>query len=187
MIAQFIHTDWEDVDGKAFNFLVGIASPEDAGPELVVEGDKKGELYYGTNAGVLVGDGTRHGTRECDHRAKRGVRITCSIYLADLNKNNLPVVAGDTTSMFPPEGEVNWIWSQRGRHWHKDGGRSLETDLGRTPFAVEDALDECDKKVLDGKCIGDTEERAGCLKTCGVFVDDAVYKPGEERRKVFGY
>lgn len=38
----FIHTDWEDVDGRAFNFLVGISSPKGAGPELVVtEGDRK--------------------------------------------------------------------------------------------------------------------------------------------------
>ena len=174
------------MDGRAFNFLVGIASPDDAGPELIVEADKKGEVYYGSNAGVLVGDGTRHGTRECDHRAKRGVRITCSIYLADLNENNLAVVAGDTTSIFPP-GDEEWIWSQRGRHWHKDGGRSLVNDLGRTPFHVEDELNGCEKRVLNGECMGDTPARRQCLKSCGVFMDDEKYKPGKKRSEVFGY
>jgi hypothetical protein len=53
----FIHTDWEEVDGRAFNFLVGIQSPHDAGPELVVENDgRKGEVYYGSGEyGILVG------------------------------------------------------------------------------------------------------------------------------------
>eukprot|EP00985_Skeletonema_marinoi_P028848 scaffold26137_cov80-Skeletonema_marinoi.AAC.1 len=102
--------DWEDVDGRAFNFLVGIESPDQAGPELIVEGDFKGEIYYGSNAGILVGDGTRHGTRECDHRAYRGVRIACSIYLSDVTKDNLETLAGDTTSIFPPTGKTAADW-----------------------------------------------------------------------------
>ncbi|KAL7542150.1 hypothetical protein ACHAXR_011563 [Thalassiosira sp. AJA248-18] len=183
----FIHTDWEDVEGKAFNFLLGIASPEDAGPELVVENERKGEVYYGSNAGVLVGDGTRHGTRECDHRAKRGVRITCSIYLADPTRDNLDILAGDTTSVFPPTGDgpgKEWVWSHRGRHWRKDGGHGLVDDLGRRPFEFDDEEDGCTKD----DCTNDTERgRNGCLKTCNVFMDDSVYKPGNERREVLGY
>ena len=186
----FIHTDWEDVDGRAFNFLVGIASPEGAGPELVVENDdkaRKGETYYGSNAGILVGDGTRHGTRECDHRSHRGVRITCSIYLADVTKDNLSILAGDTTSVFPPMAEVGeeWIWAQRGRHWQKGGGRGLVGDMGRRAFIVEDAVDGCTKE----DCNNDgARPRNSCLETCKVFMDDATeYKPGLERREVFGY
>jgi len=113
----FIHTDWEGTGGRAFNFLVGIHSPEGAGPELIVEGEKKGkelkgETYYGSNSGVLVGDDTRHGTRECEHRAKHEVRITTSIYLADATKENIGILAGDTTSIFPPMEEMGeeWIW-----------------------------------------------------------------------------
>lgn len=183
----FIHTDWEDVDGGAFNFLVGIASPEDAGPELVVENVRKGEVHYGSNAGILVGDGTRHGTRECDHRAKRGVRITCSIYLADLNEKNLAVVAGDTTSTFPPTGDEDWIWAQRGRHWSKDGSRSLVGDLGRKEMEVKDSMMGCEERTKHNECLGDSKERAECWKSCRVFIPDDEYKPGEERRQVLGY
>ena len=96
---------------------MGIHSPEGAGPELIVEGEKKGkdlkgETYYGSNSGVLVGDDTRHGTRECDHRSKHEVRITTSIYLADATKENIGILAGDTTSIFPPMEEMGeeWIW-----------------------------------------------------------------------------
>ena len=195
----FLHTDWEDVGGGAFNFLVGVYSPEGAGPELIVESEdevRRGEVHYGTNAGILVGDGTRHGTRECDHRSSREVRITASIYLADLNDDNLHVVAGDTTSIFPPTGEGDgerWIWSQRGRHWNKnDGSVSLVNDAGRKPFEVSDVWDHCDKS----KCHSGDEQvsvdegddmRNKCLKTCGIFLADEVYQPGKRRNEVLGY
>jgi hypothetical protein len=187
----FIHTDWEEVDGRAFNFLVGIQSPEDAGPELVVEHDgRKGEVYYGSGGyGILVGDGTRHGTRECDHRSNRGVRITASIYLADLTKENLSVAAGDTTSIFPPTGDEEWIWAQRGRHWSKtDKKRSLVNDLGRKSMNVKDELSDCEKITRNGElCRGNTKERSGCLKTCRVYLHDDEYKPGSKRSDFFGY
>eukprot|EP00578_Thalassiosira_sp_NH16_P024915 CAMPEP_0181100058 /NCGR_PEP_ID=MMETSP1071-20121207/12992_1 /TAXON_ID=35127 /ORGANISM="Thalassiosira sp., Strain NH16" /LENGTH=527 /DNA_ID=CAMNT_0023182765 /DNA_START=192 /DNA_END=1775 /DNA_ORIENTATION=- len=186
----YIHTDWENTGGNAFNFLVGIHSPEDAGPELVVEGEKyeKGEVYYGSNAGVLVGDGTRHGTRECDHRAKRGVRITCSIYLANPTKDNLSILAGDTTSVFPPMEDVGeeWIWSHKGRHWRREGGGDgLVGDLGRTPFEFEDDGPGCTKEHCNNEL---RRGRNTCMKTCKVFMDDeSEYKPGKERREVLGY
>lgn len=184
----FIHTDWEDVDGRAFNFLLGIHSPDNAGPELIVEGDRKGEIYYGSNAGVLVGDGTRHGTRECDHRAYRGVRITCSIYLSDVTEDNLEILAGDTTSIFPPTGEkaADWVWTQRGRHWSKKGGRSLVDDEGRKPLNVEDETKGCKKHLCTQEDDGG-RYRNKCMKTCKVFMDDDDYKPGKERREVLGY
>lgn len=183
----FIHTDWEEVDGRAFNFLIGIQSPAEAGPELVIESDRKGEVYYESNAGVLVGDGTRHGTRECDHRESRGVRITASIYLADLTEDNLKVAAGDTTSIFPPTGDEEWIWAQRGRHWSKDGKRSLVNDLGRKEINVEDDFKDCERRTKNGQCKGNTEERSGCLKTCKVYLHDDEYKPGVSRKEIFGY
>jgi hypothetical protein len=184
----FIHTDWEDVDGRAFNFLLGIATPEDAGPELIVEGHRKGEIYYGDNAGILVGDGTRHGTRECDHRHNRGVRISCSIYLSDVTKDNLEILAGDTTSIFPPTGDTaaEWVWRQRGRHWSKDGGRSLVNDIGRKPFNVEDNMKGCKKELCTQEDDGG-RYRNECMKTCKVFIDDDEYKPGSERVEIYGY
>lgn len=188
----FIHTDWEEVDGRAFNFLVGIQSPDDAGPELVVENDgRKGEVYYGSGEyGILVGDGTRHGTRECDHRSNKGVRITASIYLADLTKENLSVAAGDTTSIFPPTGDEEWIWAQRGRHWNKkDKSISLVNDLGRKSMNVKDEWEDCETIIRrNGElCKGNTKERSGCLKTCRVYLEDGEYKPGSKRSDFFGY
>lgn len=189
----FMHHDWDETGGRAFNFLVGIHSPDDAGPELIVENehkgvDRKGETYYGTNAGILVGDMARHGTRECDHRAKREVRITASIYLADPTVDNLSTLAGDTTSVFPPmeESGEEWIWSQRGRHWRKDGGGDgLVGDLGRQEFEFDDGGKGCTKKHCTNEL---KRSRNSCTKTCKVFMDDdSEYKIGKERREVLGY
>ena len=154
----------------------------------MTEGDRKGETYYGTNAGVLVGDGTRHGTRECDLRSNRGVRITASIYLADVTEDNVDILAGDTTSIFPPMADVgeDWIWSQRGRHWRKEnGGPGLAGDLGRAPFPFKDKVQGC---TMDD-CNNEGERsRNSCLKTCKVFMDDeSEYLPGKKRKDVFGY
>jgi hypothetical protein len=187
----YIHHDWDDVDGRAFNFLVGIHSPLDAGAELYIENDeeRRGEVKYGSNAGILVGDGTRHGTKECDHRSQREVRITCSIYLADVTEDNLSILAGDTTSIFPPTGRVSadWMWRQRGRHWDKNGGRSLMEDVGRTSFSVEDDSDDCSRYQCLAVEVDVGGYRNDCMKTCEVFMDDNDYQPGERRHKVLGY
>ena len=184
-----MHHDFDDADGKTFNLLVGIEAPEGAGPELVVQSDSKrrGEIRYGADVGVIVGDETFHGTRECDHRAHRGFRLACTIYLADLNEKSLSGLARDESSVFPPTGETKWIWSQRGRHWRKEGGRSLENDLGRSPLQMEDEITGCEERKANGECLVEGIARDKCLKTCDLFIDDYEYRPGEERSKVMGY
>ena len=185
----YIHHDYEDVDGRAFNFLFGIHSPDDAGPELYIVNDdeKRGEVRYGSNAGILVGDGTKHGTKECDHRSLREVRISCSIYLADLTEENLDAIVGDDTSVFPPTDAAEWMWAQRGRHWNKNGGRSLVNDVGRRSLQVQDDVDGCE----EGMCLtakdGIVEYRNKCKRTCKIFIDDRKYQPGESRHDILGY
>jgi hypothetical protein len=186
----YMHHDWNDVDRRAFNFLVGIHSPDNAGAELYIENDeeRRGEVQYGSNAGILVGDGTRHGTKECDHRSQHEVRITCSIYLADVTDDNLDILAADSTSIFPPTGASDWTWAQRGRHWDKNGGRSLVEDVGRRSYYVQDDEDGCERDMcLDAKDSNIGEYRNECLRTCNVFMDDRDYRPGESRREILGY
>ena len=47
---------------------------------------------------MLMGDYARHGTRECDHRQNRGVRITATIFLADANERSMAVLDNHDTS-----------------------------------------------------------------------------------------
>ncbi|KAL7540281.1 hypothetical protein ACHAXR_009997 [Thalassiosira sp. AJA248-18] len=184
----YIHTDFRNTNGGGFDVLFEIVSPgEDAGAELIVEGDNKvkGEIHYSKNVGWVNGDGTRHGTALCDHRAHRGVRITATVFMADVREDNLSVLAEDTSSIFPPmEHQSEWIWAQRGRHWRRGGGPGLQFDQGRAAFEVGgDVYENCTEEACN------TEKgRNKCLKTCKVFMDDiSDYKPDMERRELLGY
>ena len=88
-----------------------------------------------------------------------------------------------------PFGNKDWIWAQRGRHWNKEGTASLVGDRGRDPFEAEDAMGNCKEKVGGGKeqCLVNGPERKLCFKTCGTFMTEDEFRPGEERREVFGW
>mmetsp|Transcript_31582 Transcript_31582/g.67312 ORF Transcript_31582/g.67312 Transcript_31582/m.67312 type:complete len:85 (-) Transcript_31582:434-688(-) len=84
---------------------------------------------------------------------------------------------------------MDWIWAQRGRHWNKNGGVSLKDDKGREPFEPKDELKNCESRVGENKekCWVNSNERKRCYKTCGFFMSDDEFRPGEEREKVFGW
>ena len=191
--AQYLHHDFDDVDGKAFHLLLRISNPEDAGPELMVASgnnhnhDKQGEIGFGPNSGVLLGDRTYHATRQCDHRHKREVRITLSIWLSDLTTDLAGILASSDTSIFPLHPASDWVWAQRGRHWSKNDGRSLMNDIGREPFNVVDEVDGCKAELCMEEEEGDGWYRNKCAKTCKVYMDDDEYKPGTARSQVYGY
>lgn len=82
---------------------------------------------------------------------------------------------------------MDWIWAQRGRHWNKEGTVSLVEDKGREPFMAKDDLEGCEARVGEKKekCMVHGDERMYCYDTCGFFITDDDYRPGEERQKVF--
>mmetsp|Transcript_19450 Transcript_19450/g.42294 ORF Transcript_19450/g.42294 Transcript_19450/m.42294 type:complete len:820 (-) Transcript_19450:205-2664(-) len=188
-----VHVDFQQSKRRAFNFLVNLETPGDE-PELtVVEEDclgnrRRGQVKYAPTFGVLNGDDGMHATNECNHRASKGVRITASIFISELEEESLDQVA-DHDNYYFPFGNMDWIWAQRGRHWSKDGSVSLVSDKGRVPFEAKDDLEGCEERVGEKKekCVQNTIERKRCYKTCGTFVTDDKYRPGEERQKVFGW
>ena len=88
-----------------------------------------------------------------------------------------------------PFGNEEWIWAQAGRHWKKDGSVSLTSDKGCDPFIPEDHIKNCETRVGKSKekCWVDGIERKRCYKTCGFFMPDDKFCPGEERQKIFGW
>lgn len=186
----YIHADLKDVDGRAFAVQLGLHRPDGAGPELIVQTNDrmyKGEIYYGERHGFVFGDGTLHGTRECDHRSSGETRISVTIWLIDYNEANFDRLAADVTAVFPPNGGnaegKRWIRAQRGRHWSRDDPTvSLVNDEGRASLEFSDSKENCG----EADCTDD-EERNKCLKTCKIFIDDAEYRPGEPRSEVLGY
>ena len=195
----YLHTDFKQVSGKVFNFLIPLHSPNGADPELQVIGKRRKpkqpeneklvrvatKYKYNETYGVLVGDGTWHGTRECNHRPTGDIRAVMSVYLADLTEDNLERVAYDDTAIFPIPGEDDWLWAQRGRHWRKDA--CVANDFGRRPFQTYDESDDCPALAAEGKCESDEKTtRRKCPKSCRIFMDDWEYRPGIERSKVIG-
>jgi len=191
----YVHQDFEGSTGRAFNFLYKLQSPEGYNtPELtIIEEDylgsrRRGQIKYEEDFGVLNGDVAMHATNECDYRKDRGIRISASIFMAEVNDASKKVIAEHDTWYFP-FGNNDWILAQKGRHWHKDGGRSMLDDEGRAPLVVKDQIPGCAERVGPNKekCFVHTEERQKCWKTCGAFIDDEDYRPGVSRKTVYGY
>ncbi|KAL7543508.1 hypothetical protein ACHAXR_012794 [Thalassiosira sp. AJA248-18] len=189
----YVHVDFSHSGKRAFNFLINLQTPGDD-PELtVIEEDelgnrRRGQVKYAPEFGVLNGDDAMHATNECNHRASGGVRITASIFLAELQEESLHQVAEHDKYYFP-FGNMDWIWAQRGRHWNKAGTASLTGDKGRVSFVAEDEMEGCEEKVGEKKekCLVHGHERMLCYKTCGAFISDDKYSLGEERRKMVGW
>jgi len=191
----YIHQDFEGSTGRAFNFLYKLNAPESyTTPELtVIEEDtlgnrRRGQLKYGDDFGVLNGDMAMHASNECNYRPTREIRISASIFMTEINDASQKVIQEHDDWYFP-FGHHPWIRAQKGRHWHKDGGRSLHTDTGRAPLKVEDQIEGCAERIGENKekCFEHTLERQKCWKSCGAFMDDVDYRPGEARKEVFGY
>mmetsp|Transcript_3663 Transcript_3663/g.5686 ORF Transcript_3663/g.5686 Transcript_3663/m.5686 type:complete len:154 (+) Transcript_3663:179-640(+) len=149
---------------------------------------RRGQVKYEPTFGVLNGDGGMHATNECNHEASGGVRLTASIFISDLKEASVAEVGGHDNYYFP-FGNEEWIWAQAGRHWKKDGSVSLTSDKGRDPFIPEDHIENCETRVGKNKekCWVNGIERKRCYKTCGFFMPDDEFRPGEERQKIFGW
>lgn len=191
----YIHVDFSQSEKRAFNFLINLHTPSDE-PELtVIEEDdlgnrRRGQLKYAPDFGVLNGDDAMHATNECNHRGSGDipVRITVSLFISELEEASLGQVATHDKYYFP-FGNMDWIWAQRGRHWSRDGSLSMVTDKGRRSFEAKDEMEGCEERVGEKKekCLENGQERKLCYKTCGSFMTDDDFRPGEERRTVFGW
>jgi len=194
----FIHWDWSKTGGKAFNILIPLEQVPGSGPELYVadstwgddesEDDNVGEIKLHPNYGLLLGDDSNHGTHQCDHRPSGKIRASVTIYFADLTRHNLDVVSADPTAVFPLQHSVQWLWTQRGRHWSSDGA-SLVNDVGRRSFSPVDkwSKEVCEGKRDQGMCevSNPHETRTNCAVTCKVFLTDDEYQLGVARTEVF--
>jgi hypothetical protein len=86
------------------------------------------------------------------------------------------LVAGDSTSLWPTEEDVDWIKSQKARVWTRDGKRSLKNDVGRMPLHVKDLQPEECATMDKSLCTTDLEGmRLECPKTCQLYLEDDVY------------
>lgn len=173
-----MHVDIPGSRGSFYNIIVPVHIPLDDVAIFKLsdkEDDFQGKLKLDPNVGVVLGGESRHGTGECNYREREDFRLSFAVYVADVNEDNLEMIASDSTSLWPTGGDTFFIESQKGRLWTRDGSRSLKNDKGRMPFDIQDYLPECatmDKNL----CMTDVQGmRLECPKTCELYLEDDIY------------
>ena len=171
-----IHHDLIEAKGSFYNVIVPLYIPEDGAPLYVGDSERSETIQMAYNVGTLLGAGSLHGTGECDYRAKKDVRLSVAIYVADVNDDNVEIVASDSTSLWPTQGDTHWFKAQEGRLWLRgDPTRSLKNDQGRQPINVQDERPDCQDKPRE-LCESDPAGfRLECPKTCRVYLEDEEY------------
>jgi len=172
------HADQPGTGTKMFNLLFPLLLPVNDTAKLFVGDDadhkSTAELNYTKDVGFLIGGDTDHITGECDYRNNTGLCVAVSIYLADINDDNVDLISSDDTALFPVPGNAEWFLAQKGRAWGE--GHSLANDKGRKPFTAKDQDEkDCPALAAAGKCETDPwNVRPKCQKSCNIFIDDAT-------------
>jgi prolyl 4-hydroxylase len=175
----YIHHDSTDTGASVYNVIIPLILEEDALPELVMiddkDGSKAGALKYKIGQGAMMGDDAMHGTEACDYRAKRGMRMAATVYIADVNYNNAWDITSQTLTQIFPLPDTRWLLTQAGRHWGDDNNNSLKNDGGRKNYIFHDALMDCPDRAYKGMCeSGKTTHlakvtREKCMKSCQIY------------------
>lgn len=133
----YLHHDVVETSGKVYNVIIPLMLANETGPELDLCGRKPdapedaaynslvGRYRYEYNVASMMGDGAVHATSACDYRNTKEMRMAATVYIADVNDDNIDNVMNHYTQAYPPPDEDllrSWI----GRHWRKgDPTRSL--------------------------------------------------------------
>jgi hypothetical protein len=172
-----IHVDIEGSRGSFYNIIIPVHIPagHDAIFMLSDKGDDyKGQIKLDPDVGIVLGGESRHGTGKCNYREEEDFRLSFAVYVADINDDNVELIASDSTSLWPTDGDTKWFMAQMGRCWTRDGKNSLLNDSGRRPLNVQDLHEEC-PQLID-QCDKDLKGvRLQCPKTCGLYLEDDVY------------
>ncbi|KAI2503757.1 hypothetical protein MHU86_10738 [Fragilaria crotonensis] len=120
----YMHNDITDVAGKGFNLIIPLILATDSGPELELEQwDNQaiiGKYKYKLNEANMVGDSVAHATAACDYLAKGEMRMAATVYIADVNSENVEQVAAYFTQKYPPQDDFKHLLDRAGSHWQRD-------------------------------------------------------------------
>lgn len=136
----YMHYDFKETQGKAFNVIIPLILANETGPELDILPDRSdddrnliGQYKYQPNVASMVGDLAYHATAAVNYLENKEMRMAATVYIADLNDANAQSIVDDFTQAYPPRGDVDFLLSQAGAHWHPtDKSKRLPT-----PFSVD--------------------------------------------------
>lgn len=128
----YMHYDFENVDGKAFNILIPVNLPQDEPTSQILVASRNdpnvtAAIDYQYDVAVGVGDGTNHAAGDCDYSESGEVRLMASLYIADVTDNNVENLIQHYTDPFPPA-DTEFLLNWKGLHWNKQGSVELPRD-----------------------------------------------------------
>lgn len=148
-IKGYQHYDMRETGAKVYNVIIPLLLAEETGPELDLgsyecdipfggvrngaeeqyDGDDPynycvGRYRYEYDVASLMGDDAMHATSAVDYRRKSEMRMAATVYIADVNKDNVDSTISHYTQAYPPA-DRDLILSWAGKHWLPTGGRQL--------------------------------------------------------------
>jgi len=113
--------------GKTYNIIIPLLSAKETGPELDIQDgktDEVGQYRYEPNVAIMQGDDAVHATSTVDYMHE--FRLALSIYISDINEDNLEETADAVTNYYPPKKNMDLFRGWAGIHWDpKDKSKKL--------------------------------------------------------------
>jgi hypothetical protein len=133
----YLHHDVVEVNGKVYNCIIPLILANDTGPELDLQEWRPdlpeeeqtyrvGRYRYEYDVASMMGDGAVHATSAVDYRTTKEMRMAATVYIADVNDENVDSILNHYTQAYPPGDDVELLMSWKGRHWKRgDPSRKL--------------------------------------------------------------
>ena len=105
--------------GKTYNIIIPLLLVNETGPELDIqdaETEEVGRYRYEPNVAIMQGDNAVHATSAVDYMDD--FRLALSVYISDINEDNLHETADALTNKYPPKRDMNLFRSWAGIHWN---------------------------------------------------------------------
>jgi hypothetical protein len=123
-IRGYVHIDVSQTQAKTYNVIIPLILAENvSGPELDLQGGQDTDRYgrvgryrYVYDEGAMMGDDAYHATSSVDYRLSKEMRLAATVYIADVNEQNVERIMEEYTQAFPPQ-DAKLLMSWSGRHW----------------------------------------------------------------------
>jgi hypothetical protein len=123
-IRGYMHLDVSGTQAKTYNVIIPLILAEQVtAPELDLQGgsdtDRRhdiGRYKYVYDEAAMMGDDAFHATSSVDYRPSKEMRLAATVYIADVNEQNVDRIMQEYTQAYPPQDrELLLGWA--GRHW----------------------------------------------------------------------
>jgi len=139
----YIHQDVGGTQAKTYNMIIPLLLATETAPELDIQDanapddDRSwvGRYRYQYDVAALMGDNAYHGTSAVDYRRKKEMRLAATVYVADVNENNVDRIQEDYTQAYPPR-DRDLLMSWAGTHWNRNDETARLPKPGRNHILV---------------------------------------------------